>query len=114
MRETTPYLRVSCPLLVAVFLSAQYGCASTEPSSPAADANGLVYDATALVGTVKRVELTPPPPNADDLICRKEVPVGTHRAKTRCYTRAQAESIRKEAQVWLRTGGTQGGGTVVR
>jgi hypothetical protein len=90
------------------------GCAAVEPPRAAYDEAGLIYDANDLRANAKRIEIEPSPPHSDELVCREEVAVGSHRVKNRCFTREQAARIRRESQLWLRTGGMQGGGMVAR
>jgi hypothetical protein len=101
------------PILFAAILGLA-ACAAQEPVAPADDGAGLVYDANDLRANAASVAIAPLQPNNDELVCRKETRSGSHFSRKRCVTREQAEHVRKNAQLWLRTGGKQGGGVVAR
>ena len=101
------------PILFA-FMMGLAACAAQEPMPTAYDSAGLVYDANELRASATTVAVAPLPPSNDELICRKETRSGSHFSRKRCVTREQAERVRKNAQLWLRTGGMQGGGVVAR
>lgn len=92
------------------------GCAA-EPPPALYDDVGLVYDAHTLVGAdiaSKPVVAELQQPGSDDLVCRREVRVGSHLKRRVCFTQAQLEEITEEAQLWLRTGGFEGSPSVAR
>ena len=118
MINPPPIVEMGRRLLSLSCVALTLGCAAQAPQA-LYDEAGLVYDATTLVGA----NVAPKPvvavaelqePRGDDLVCRKEVRVGSHRNRRVCFTRAQLEEITEQAQLWLRTGGYQGSATVAR
>ena len=53
-------------------------------------------------------------PADEEIVCRKEMQVGTHFTRERCFTRRRLEEITRNAQDWLRSGGSDGAPTAVR
>lgn len=103
-------------LLFVPCLAFVFGCAAPAPQALYDDA-GLVYDASTLVSggiVAKPVVVAMQEPGSDDLVCRKEARIGSHRSRRVCFTRAQLDEITRQAQLWMRTGGFEGGPTVAR
>ena len=52
--------------------------------------------------------------SGDDVVCRKEVRVGSHMRRERCFSRRDLDEATRNAQEWLRTSGFQGSPSVAR
>ena len=92
------------------------GCASVEPSSATRNAEAgpeFTAEEKAAMTTEEKVAVyNEQQDEADQLVCRRERPVGSRMLTTVCYTRAEIEQQQRDAQDQLRPakGYNQGAG----
>lgn len=86
--------------IISVAIAGLAGCASPdELPSDAVAARGYTEEGVTAMSTEEKILLyNDNVEQSEKLVCRSERVVGSHFRRTRCFTRAELEQMRKDAQ----------------